>query len=115
MSRAWRKHFRRGSMGVGVGGVGCVVAYTIYNMLELRKVAETSYRVKAEGIKAHSIADPSQRLDKFPSRAAQIQSLKDGAFDVLVIGGGATGTGVALEAQARGWLAMKAIISFRTS
>jgi len=97
MSRGWRKYLRRGATGVGMGGVG-IVAYSIFNMLELKKVAETSYRVKAEGVKAQ----PAKRLEKFPSRTAQIQSLKEREFDVLVIGGGATGTGVALEAQARG-------------
>lgn len=38
-----------------------------------------------------------------PSRAEQIRRLKaDDAFDVLVIGGGATGAGVALDASMRG-------------
>jgi len=42
-----------------------------------------------------------------PSRKEQVQKLKDhpnnnGAYDILVIGGGATGTGVALDAATRG-------------
>lgn len=37
-----------------------------------------------------------------PSRQEQIQRLKTEAFDVLVIGGGATGSGVALDAAKRG-------------
>jgi glycerol-3-phosphate dehydrogenase len=32
-----------------------------------------------------------------PQRSSLIQSLKNDAFDLLVIGGGATGTGVALD------------------
>jgi glycerol-3-phosphate dehydrogenase len=37
-----------------------------------------------------------------PTRSAQLQSLQDIEFDVLVIGGGATGCGVALDATSRG-------------
>ena len=96
MSRAWQKHLRRGLGGMAVGGAG-LAAYSIYHVFELKKVAETSYRVKADGV-----ARQVQRLEKFPTRSAQIQSLKEEEFDVLVIGGGATGTGVALEAQTRG-------------
>ena len=37
-----------------------------------------------------------------PTREAQLQSLKDDTFDVLVIGGGATGAGCALDSVSRG-------------
>jgi alkyl hydroperoxide reductase subunit AhpF len=37
-----------------------------------------------------------------PTRAEQIESLEKEQFDVLVIGGGATGTGCALDATTRG-------------
>uniref|UniRef100_A0A7S1XVP7 Glycerol-3-phosphate dehydrogenase n=1 Tax=Phaeomonas parva TaxID=124430 RepID=A0A7S1XVP7_9STRA len=37
-----------------------------------------------------------------PSRSKQLQRLKEDDFDVLVIGGGATGCGVALDAATRG-------------
>lgn len=37
-----------------------------------------------------------------PTRAQQLQSLQEKEFDVLVIGGGATGCGVALDAVSRG-------------
>jgi glycerol-3-phosphate dehydrogenase len=37
-----------------------------------------------------------------PTRKDQIQRLKDDEFDVLVIGGGATGSGCALDAATRG-------------
>ena len=44
-------------------------------------------------------------LDKIPSRADQLAKLAHGTerdpFDVLVIGGGATGTGCALDAITR--------------
>lgn len=57
---------------------------------------------------AHSASAPLTRidyLDKVPSRKDQLQKLADGSehnpFDVLVIGGGATGTGCALDAVTR--------------
>jgi glycerol-3-phosphate dehydrogenase len=37
-----------------------------------------------------------------PTRAAQLQALQEKEFDILVIGGGATGCGVALDAASRG-------------
>jgi len=37
-----------------------------------------------------------------PTRAEQLQSLEKEQFDILVIGGGATGTGCALDATSRG-------------
>ncbi len=48
---------------------------------------------------------PEPLAGKFlPSRAEQLAKLKspNKVFDVLVIGGGATGTGVALDAATRG-------------
>lgn len=48
---------------------------------------------------------PQPLANKFlPSRAEQLAKLKspNKVFDVLVIGGGATGTGVALDATTRG-------------
>ncbi|CAM9750682.1 unnamed protein product, partial [Discosporangium mesarthrocarpum] len=38
-----------------------------------------------------------------PPRGQQIQRLKDEIFDVLVIGGGCVGSGVALDAAKRGF------------
>jgi glycerol-3-phosphate dehydrogenase len=38
-----------------------------------------------------------------PSRETQLQSLKNEMFDLLIIGGGATGSGVALDAVTRGY------------
>jgi glycerol-3-phosphate dehydrogenase len=37
-----------------------------------------------------------------PTRSAQLQALRDKEFDILIIGGGATGCGVALDAASRG-------------
>ncbi|XP_059486047.1 glycerol-3-phosphate dehydrogenase, mitochondrial-like [Neocloeon triangulifer] len=43
-----------------------------------------------------------KKLRRFPTRAEQLESLKTEEFDVLVIGGGATGAGCALDATSRG-------------
>ena len=49
-----------------------------------------------------------------PTRAEQLESLKSEDFDVLVIGGGATGTGCALDSVSRGkyWLHHLFIMTF---
>jgi len=39
---------------------------------------------------------------QLPTRATQLQALREKHFDILVIGGGATGCGVALDAASRG-------------
>ena len=49
----------------------------------------------------------SQNINKrvksvLPTRQEQLQRLKNDEFDVLVIGGGATGSGCALDAATRG-------------
>ena len=38
----------------------------------------------------------------FKERNQMIQQLKEGAFDLIIIGGGITGAGVALQAAASG-------------
>ncbi len=42
-----------------------------------------------------SVLSPSQRT-------ASLQAMRDTTFDVLVIGGGVTGAGIALDAASRG-------------
>jgi glycerol-3-phosphate dehydrogenase len=42
-------------------------------------------------------------LDDYPSREAQIDKMsKESEYDIVVIGGGATGCGVAVDAASRG-------------
>lgn len=41
-------------------------------------------------------------MRRLPSRAEQLQRLRDQMFDLVVIGGGATGAGIALDALTRG-------------
>mmetsp|Transcript_11808 Transcript_11808/g.25573 ORF Transcript_11808/g.25573 Transcript_11808/m.25573 type:complete len:748 (+) Transcript_11808:65-2308(+) len=57
-------------------------------------------RVECEAPGSYSIP----RMSRIPSRASQISVLSSGerVFDVLVIGGGATGAGAALDAATRG-------------
>lgn len=47
----------------------------------------------------HLKARPTKPL---PSRNEQLKALQTEAFDVLIIGGGATGTGCALDSVSRG-------------
>jgi len=42
------------------------------------------------------------KTSRLPTRAQQLSALRNKTFDVLVIGGGATGCGVALDAASRG-------------
>lgn len=52
-------------------------------------------------MKSHNI-NQRKKLLPLPPRQEQIKSLKETEFDVLVIGGGATGSGCALDAATRG-------------
>ncbi|KAF6214579.1 hypothetical protein GE061_009322 [Apolygus lucorum] len=47
-------------------------------------------------------APERKKLRHLPSREDQLKSLKNESFDILIIGGGATGVGCALDAQTRG-------------
>jgi len=80
-----------------LGSLG--TAYSIYHVVELRKICNTNYVLAADQC-TDSLA--LNRINKFPSRQAQIDRLKKEGFDILVIGGGATGAGVALDSQTRG-------------
>ena len=64
--------------------------------------ASQEHTVDAEIAKLQQ-SDGGIELKKIPSRSEQIQSLTSTSeFDVLVIGGGATGAGAALDAASRG-------------
>lgn len=46
---------------------------------------------------------PDVWLDDYPSREAQIDRMaKEPEYDIVVVGGGATGCGVAVDAASRG-------------
>lgn len=50
-----------------------------------------------------------------PPRDQQIQSLKNDTFDVLIIGGGATGVGCALDSCTRGMILILSIFVYLVS
>ncbi|XP_019533361.1 glycerol-3-phosphate dehydrogenase, mitochondrial isoform X1 [Aedes albopictus] len=69
--------------------------------------ALSTYALKSSDISPHHVQmEEMQRIRRkrtLPSRAEQVKSLQSGEeFDVLIIGGGATGAGCALDAVTRG-------------
>ena len=65
-----------------------------------------SYAILFQRLETH-VRMASQNINKrvktvLPSRSQQLQRLKEDEFDVLVVGGGATGSGCALDAATRG-------------
>lgn len=79
------------SGGLILAGYGCI------NIYDYHREQEWITRLKA------AEKNQPRPTTPLPSRVAQLTSLKDTKeFDVLVIGGGATGAGVALDAVSRG-------------
>lgn len=67
----------------------------------------TSTKTRDPGLDLTSVVSNPREVpgptESIPSRAQQLRNLQsDGRYDVLVVGGGATGAGVALDAAARG-------------
>ncbi|XP_023932591.1 glycerol-3-phosphate dehydrogenase, mitochondrial isoform X2 [Lingula anatina] len=88
MSR-WNSAKRLVLYGLAAGGVGTASVYMISN--RRKHIAQDNPNVSAE------------RLNQpLPTREEQLASLENDQFDVLVIGGGATGAGVALDTTSRG-------------
>lgn len=87
----------------GILGVGSVILLTsAYNDNESTNTNTNKVTYAEE--KAPLINfENAKRTESIPSRQTQIDNLSSGkVFDVLVIGGGATGAGTALDAQTRG-------------
>lgn len=82
--------------GLAVGSGGLLALWVLPKINENRKFAHQTSSVLATEIQ--------EKLAKtrLPSKNDQIQSLKSKEYDILVIGGGATGCGVALDAVSRG-------------
>jgi glycerol-3-phosphate dehydrogenase len=79
----------------GVTAVGTLIGGT-FATYALRSNEEVLARVEMEG-------KPIKRARKLPMRSEQITALQKGEeYDVLIIGGGATGAGCALDATTRG-------------
>ena len=95
MAARWKKVLKVGvAAGAGALGLGGVVYVSALVKHDQDKEARQS-RLLAQGLNKR----PSEAL---PARADQLKSLASEHFDVLVIGGGATGAGCALDAQSRG-------------
>ncbi|PRP80980.1 Glycerol-3-phosphate dehydrogenase SDP6 [Planoprotostelium fungivorum] len=74
-------------------GVGGYLLYDIYQTNNLR----------SKGLAKARFPGAREKFVQLPKRDAQIEKLKSGKeYDVLVIGGGASGTGAALDATTRG-------------
>lgn len=102
---------RRRLLLTGAAATGAVVAWSYHDSAETPGVSN-GFRHTAAWLlvpEALSESAPLTRIDylsKVPSRAEQLRKLADGSernpFDVLVIGGGATGSGCALDSITRG-------------
>ncbi|XP_076089288.1 glycerol-3-phosphate dehydrogenase, mitochondrial-like isoform X1 [Mytilus galloprovincialis] len=89
------KSFQRVSKkGLVIGGGVCVIAYVYPKLKRQNQVAVVSA--------ATMDADKKYAWSPLPTREDMLKSLETEEYDVLVIGGGATGTGVALDATSRG-------------
>jgi len=95
MSSKWRKVLKLGAAAGVAGGAGVAVLYMSSVVTNERKKEQTLKNLAASGLNKR----PSQPL---PTRAEQLSSLASEQFDVLIIGGGATGSGCALDAASRG-------------
>jgi len=84
-SRLWLK---RAGAGLAVAAIGGAATLYMLPGRSKRTGSTTSHRTR-----------PTAPL---PTRAAQLASLRSEQFDVLVIGGGATGSGCSLDAATRG-------------
>jgi glycerol-3-phosphate dehydrogenase len=94
-----RRFLRYAATASAVTVTGAVGFYT----LRSRRPLDTDYS------KAPSFLSSAPQFPKITSRSEQIATLKESAsanpddvYDLLIIGGGATGTGIALDARTRG-------------
>ncbi|XP_064079124.1 glycerol-3-phosphate dehydrogenase, mitochondrial-like isoform X3 [Macrobrachium nipponense] len=83
-------------VGIGVGAVGVGVLTASYFMEDDQHTKRQFARVAAA---EHLNQRPNRPL---PNREQQLKSLGSETFDVLIIGGGATGAGCALDSVSRG-------------
>ncbi|KAJ8352222.1 hypothetical protein SKAU_G00236980 [Synaphobranchus kaupii] len=89
--------FRRAAKGTALIGGG--VLATIYGLTELSRYRRK--QAQLANVKAIGQAEMTFQ-DEFPSRQAQLSALQSTEeFDVLIVGGGATGSGCALDAITR--------------
>ncbi|XP_054639026.1 glycerol-3-phosphate dehydrogenase, mitochondrial isoform X2 [Dunckerocampus dactyliophorus] len=89
---AFRKAVKRTAI---VGGGAVATVFGLSQLIEYRKKQARLAHVAAEAQLKAPFAD------ELPSRQGQLTRLKETEFDVLVVGGGATGAGCALDAATR--------------
>ncbi|KAE8278263.1 Glycerol-3-phosphate dehydrogenase, mitochondrial [Larimichthys crocea] len=90
---AFRKALKRTAV---IGGGAVAAAFGLSQLIEYRRTQARLAHVAAEADLKVPYAD------EFPSRQAQLAALQNTEeFDVLVVGGGATGVGCALDAVTR--------------
>ncbi|CAD6190938.1 unnamed protein product [Caenorhabditis auriculariae] len=97
----WRGMSRWAKAGAVVGGsVVAVFALDVTNEKRFNRQLRNYFRVAH----ADRLAELNKRTPSaLPTRKDLLDSLKSGdEFDILIIGGGATGAGVALDSQTRG-------------
>ncbi|XP_069472516.1 glycerol-3-phosphate dehydrogenase, mitochondrial isoform X2 [Ambystoma mexicanum] len=90
--------FRRAVKGAVIFGGGALA--TVFSLSQI-----SDYRKKRITVAYVEAAEPVKHfvINELPSREAQLMTLENTKeFDVLVIGGGATGSGCALDAVTRG-------------
>ncbi len=101
---------RRRLLLTGAAATGAVVAWSYLEPAEVAGTGNGFAHSTARLLVPEALSEsaPPTRIDylsKVPSRAEQLRKLADGSernpFDVLVIGGGATGSGCALDAITR--------------
>ncbi|XP_074647677.1 glycerol-3-phosphate dehydrogenase, mitochondrial-like [Tubulanus polymorphus] len=90
----WR---RVSLIGLGLTGGVSAVLY-VYPQYQER----CRMKNKLRKVYAASVEQDSTRNSPLPTRQQHLNELENQQYDVLVIGGGATGTGVALDAVSRG-------------
>uniref|UniRef100_A0A5S6Q981 glycerol-3-phosphate dehydrogenase n=1 Tax=Trichuris muris TaxID=70415 RepID=A0A5S6Q981_TRIMR len=93
------RHFKRLCSATAIAATGMVGTWLGIDIFYERKLTEKLFM----NVAAKEVPVKKNFLHSLPTRAQIINSLKETEeFDLLVIGGGATGAGVVLDAQTRG-------------
>lgn len=94
---------------IGTGYLGQYIVQVILNILKvfipisLKNLLKYFFQKNKLNAASPALHTPEIWLDDFPSRETQIDKMsKEPEYDVVVIGGGATGCGVAVDAASRG-------------
>ncbi|KAG7236180.1 hypothetical protein INR49_001290 [Caranx melampygus] len=99
--------FRRALKKTAIIGGGVATVFGLSHLIEYRKTQQhLTWKLKAR--LAHVAAEAELKVpfaDELPSRQAQLAALRTEEFDVLIVGGGATGAGCALDAVTRSKIA----------